>query len=98
MTLPGLALFYAGLVRSKNVLALTTHRGAITPAAGVVCCTSMQILKRSLNIDDSLDVSPEHGIAQQVGVQALGMGASLLWCDDQLNLGTSAINSAIGRI
>jgi Amt family ammonium transporter len=78
-------------------------------AAGVVCFTATQILKRGLNIDDSLDVSPvhgvggvigtlltgvfaaaslggagfsvaEHGIAQQLGVQALGIGATILWC------------------
>jgi Amt family ammonium transporter len=82
---------------------------AIGLVAGVVCFTATQILKRSLNIDDSLDVSPvhgvggvvgslltgvfaavslggagfsvaEHGIARQVGVQALGIGATILWC------------------
>src|SRR6266852_4709057 len=31
MTLPGLALFYAGLVRSKNVLSVLTH-------CFVICC------------------------------------------------------------
>jgi Amt family ammonium transporter len=82
---------------------------AIGLAAGAVCFTATQVLKRGLNIDDSLDVSPVHGvggvigtlltgvfaavslggagfsiaghgIAQQVGVQALGIGATILWC------------------
>jgi Amt family ammonium transporter len=36
MTLPGLALFYAGLVRSKNVLSVMTHCVAIACLASVV--------------------------------------------------------------
>ncbi len=36
MTLPGLALFYAGLVRQKNVLSVMMHCVAITCAASVV--------------------------------------------------------------
>nr|QQZ50468.1 ammonium transporter [Phenylobacterium glaciei] len=36
MTLPGLALFYAGLVRSKNVLSVMTHCVAIACLASVL--------------------------------------------------------------
>jgi Amt family ammonium transporter len=76
--------------------------------AGVVCFAATQFLKRRLRIDDSLDVSPVHGIggiagtlltgvfaasalggagytlphglAAQVGVQALGVLATAAWC------------------
>ena len=37
MTLPGLALFYAGLVRSKNVLSVLMQCFAITPVS-CLCC------------------------------------------------------------
>ena len=36
MTLPGLALFYAGLVRAKNVLSVMTHCVAIACLASIV--------------------------------------------------------------
>jgi Amt family ammonium transporter len=77
-------------------------------AAGVVCFFATQFLKRVLHLDDSLDVSPVHGVGgvvgtlltgifaatslggvgfavqagmgAQVGVQALGIGVSILWC------------------
>lgn len=77
-------------------------------AAGVVCFVATQTLKRTLHIDDSLDVSPVHGVggilgtlltgifvdaslggaglaagmtmARQVGVQAIGVVATALWC------------------
>jgi Amt family ammonium transporter len=76
--------------------------------AGVVCFFATQILKRRLHIDDSLDVSPvhgvggvvgslltgvfaatwlggsgfslDHGVAAQLGVQALGIAAAAAWC------------------
>ncbi len=35
--------------------------------AGVVCFVATQILKRSLHIDDSLDVSPVHGVGGIIG-------------------------------
>jgi Amt family ammonium transporter len=81
---------------------------AIGLAAGTVCFFATQFLKRKLEIDDSLDVSPVHGVGgvigtlltgvfaavslggvgfpvqksmlAQVGVQALGIGAAILWC------------------
>ena len=36
MTMPGLALFYAGLVRSKNILSVLMHCAAICCLASVV--------------------------------------------------------------
>ncbi|MGH8596615.1 MAG: ammonium transporter, partial [Gammaproteobacteria bacterium] len=76
--------------------------------AGTVCFYATQFVKRSLKIDDSLDVFPVHGVggavgtlatgvfaatelggvgyaegvtmARQVGVQALGILATLVWC------------------
>ncbi len=98
---------------------------AIGLAAGVVCFTATQVLKRSLNIDDSLDVSPVHGvggvigtlltgvfaavslggagfskadhsIAQQVGVQALGIGATMLWCGTVTWLLLKVLQATVG--
>jgi Amt family ammonium transporter len=76
--------------------------------AGTVCFFATQLLKRKLEIDDSLDVSPVHGvggvigtlltgvfaavslggtgypvqtsIGAQIGIQALGVVAALVWC------------------
>jgi Amt family ammonium transporter len=105
------------------VTGMVAGLGTITPAsgfvgpmggvviglvAGVVCFFATQILKRRLHIDDSLDVSPvhgvggvigslmtgvfaatwlggsgfslDHGVAAQLGVQALGIGAAAAWC------------------
>jgi Amt family ammonium transporter len=81
---------------------------AIGAVAGVGCFFATQLLKRVLHLDDSLDVSPVHGVGgiigtlltgvfaaaalggsgftvqadmlSQVGVQALGIGATILWC------------------
>ncbi len=112
---------------------ITPASGFVGPAgavvigltAGVVCFTATQILKRGLNIDDSLDVSPVHGvggvvgslltgvfaavslggsgfsmaghsIAQQVGVQALGIGATMLWCGAVTWLLLKALQATVG--
>jgi ammonium transporter, Amt family len=76
--------------------------------AGAVCFEATQLLKRRLHLDDSLDVSPVHGvggvvgtlltgvfaavslggsgftlqksIGAQLGVQALGILATMAWC------------------
>ena len=81
---------------------------AIGLIAGVVCFYATQYIKRSLKIDDSLDVFPVHGvggilgtlltavfysasfgglatdeaysISSQLGVQAMGVIATILWC------------------
>ena len=135
MTLPGLAAFYSGLVRSKNVLSVLMQcfaiscivsvlwlvggyglafgdggaaqpligsiskvwfsgvsrdslSGTVTPAsgfvgpiggviigaiAGVVCFAATQLLKRKFKIDDSLDVSPVHGVGGVVGTLLTGV-------------------------
>jgi Amt family ammonium transporter len=105
------------------VTGMVAGLGTITPAsgfvgpmgalvigllAGVVCFWATQLVKRKLQIDDSLDVFPVHGvggllgvlltgvfsasslgglgldegvsIAGQVGVQAVGALATLVWC------------------
>ncbi|MEM7081941.1 MAG: ammonium transporter [Pseudomonadota bacterium] len=81
---------------------------AIGLSAGVVCYFATQFIKRKLEIDDSLDVFPVHGvggflgtlltavfsakvfgglgldegvsIGSQLGVQAIGCLATLVWC------------------
>jgi Amt family ammonium transporter len=81
---------------------------AIGLIAGVVCFFATQYIKRSLKIDDSLDVFPVHGvggilgtlltavfysssfgglatdeaysITSQLGVQAIGVIATMVWC------------------
>jgi ammonium transporter, Amt family len=81
---------------------------AIGSLAGAVCFFATQLLKRVLYIDDSLDVSPVHGVGgvlgslltavfasvalggtgysvqhdmlAQLGVQALGIAATAVWC------------------
>ena len=105
------------------VTGMVAGLGTITPAsgyvgpigaliiglsAGVVCYFATQFIKRSLKIDDSLDVFPVHGVGgilgtllagvfaaenlggvgyadgvtmgQQVGVQAIGVVATIAWC------------------
>lgn len=95
---------------------ITPASGYVGPAgaliiglsAGVVCYFATQFIKRTLKIDDSLDVFPVHGVggmlgtlltgvfvaqnlggkgyeegvsmAQQVGVQAIGVVATVAWC------------------
>jgi len=105
------------------VTGMVAGLGTITPAsgfvapgsalliglvAGILCYFSTQYIKRTLKIDDSLDVFPVHGVGgilgtllagvfasaelggvgyregvtmmAQVGVQALGVIATLVWC------------------
>jgi Amt family ammonium transporter len=81
---------------------------AIGLIAGFVCFYATQYIKRSLKIDDSLDVFPVHGIggilgtlltavfysksfgglatdeaysiSSQLGIQAIGVAATIVWC------------------
>jgi ammonium transporter, Amt family len=46
-------------------------------AAGIVCFTATQFVKRVLNIDDSLDVSPVHGVGGVVGTLLTGVFAAV---------------------
>jgi Amt family ammonium transporter len=50
---------------------------AIGLAAGTVCFFATQILKRKLAIDDSLDVSPVHGVGGLVGTLLTGVFAAV---------------------
>ena len=73
------------------VTGMVAGLGTITPAsgfvgpmgavviglsAGVVCFFATQILKRRLHIDDSLDVSPVHGVGGVVGSLLTGVFAA----------------------
>jgi Amt family ammonium transporter len=46
-------------------------------AAGTVCFFATQLLKRKLQIDDSLDVSPVHGVGGVVGTLLTGVFAAV---------------------
>jgi Amt family ammonium transporter len=50
---------------------------AIGLIAGVVCFWATQVLKRRLHIDDSLDVSPVHGVGGVVGTLLTAVFASV---------------------
>jgi Amt family ammonium transporter len=73
------------------VTGMVAGLGTITPAsgyvsplgaviiggvAGVICFMATQVLKRKLAIDDSLDVSPVHGVGGVVGSLLTGVFAS----------------------
>ncbi|MBC7984182.1 MAG: ammonium transporter [Candidatus Obscuribacterales bacterium] len=73
------------------VTGMVAGLGTITPAsgfvgvtgaviigalAGVVCFLATQLLKRKLHIDDSLDVSPVHGVGGVVGTILTGVFVS----------------------
>jgi len=45
-------------------------------AAGLVCFMATQFLKRSLHVDDTLDVSPVHGVGGIVGTILTGVFVS----------------------
>jgi Amt family ammonium transporter len=92
--------------------------------AGIVCFSATQLLKRVLHIDDSLDVSPVHGVGgvvgtlltgvfaavslggsgftvqktmfEQIGVQALGIGATVLWCGVMTWLLLKGLDATLG--
>jgi len=50
---------------------------AIGVAAGTLCFFATQLLKRKLQIDDSLDVSPVHGVGGVVGTLLTGVFAAV---------------------
>jgi len=74
------------------VTGMVAGLGTITPAsgfvgplgavviglsAGTICFFATQILKRTLHIDDSLDVSPVHGVGGIIGTLLTGVFASV---------------------
>ena len=76
------------------VTGMVAGLGTITPAsgfvgptggvvigiiAGVVCFAATQLLKRTLHIDDSLDVSPVHGVGGVVGTILTGVFVDARW-------------------
>jgi ammonium transporter, Amt family len=111
---PSLLGVITGMVAGLGTI--TPASGFVGPAgalaigftAGIVCFSATQFLKRVLHLDDSLDVSPVHGVGgvvgslltgvfaavslggagftvqksmlAQVGVQALGIGVTMIWC------------------
>jgi ammonium transporter, Amt family len=52
---------------------------AIGAVAGVVCFFATQFLKRILHVDDSLDVSPVHGVGGVVGTLLTGVFVDARW-------------------
>ena len=121
------------------VTGMVAGLGTITPAsgfvgplgavvigltAGIVCFFATQLLKRRLHIDDSLDVSPVHGVggvvgtlltgifvsaglggvgfaegmsmAKQIGMQALGIGVTMVWCGTLTFLILKVLGATIG--
>ena len=46
-------------------------------SAGTICFFATQILKRTLHIDDSLDVSPVHGVGGMIGTLLTGVFAAV---------------------
>jgi ammonium transporter, Amt family len=111
---PSMLGFLTGMVAGLGTI--TPASGFVGPGgavviglvAGTLCFFATQFVKRVLHIDDSLDVSPVHGVggvigtlltgvfaapmlggagfsvqetmAAQVGVQAIGIVATILWC------------------
>jgi Amt family ammonium transporter len=97
---------------------------AIGFTAGIVCFFATQLLKRQLHIDDSLDVSPVHGVGgvvgtlltgifvsaglggvgfaegmtmgKQIGVQALGVLVTMVWCGALTFLILKLVDAMVG--
>lgn len=69
MTLPGLALFYAGLVQAKNVLSVMMQCFAI-------CCLASILW---LVVLGGIGLAEGRGVFHQFGVQLLGVAATVLW-------------------
>ncbi|MBI1422662.1 MAG: ammonium transporter [Gammaproteobacteria bacterium] len=87
------------------VTGMVAGLGTITPAsgsvgpmgaliiglsAGVVCYFSTQFIKRTLNIDDSLDVFPVHGVGGMLGTLLVGVFAYTLGGSGTLQPGETA--------
>jgi Amt family ammonium transporter len=97
------------------VTGMVAGLGTITPAsgfvgpmgavciglvAGVVCFFATQFLKRKLEIDDSLDVSPVHGVGGVIGTLMTGVFAAV-WLGGtgftvQKSVGAQVVVQALG--
>ncbi|MBF0462814.1 MAG: ammonium transporter [Magnetococcales bacterium] len=127
---PSLLGMVTGMVAGLGTV--TPASGYITPVGGViigllagfVCYHATQIVKRKFFIDDSLDVSPVHGVggvlgtlltgvlaapalgglgyapggsmAAQIGVQAIGVVATIVWSGGLTYLIFKGIDAVIG--
>ena len=68
----------AGWARSRPRPGFVSPAGAllIGLVAGIVCFGATQLLKRRCSIDDSLDVSPVHGVGGMIGTLLTGVFAA----------------------
>ncbi len=71
-------------------------------AAGIVCFTATQILKRKFKIDDSLDVFPVHGVGGMLGIMLTGVFVSGrfggMGLPDGVSIGQQLIVQATGML
>jgi Amt family ammonium transporter len=85
---------------------ITPASGSVGPAAamiigmsaGVVCYFATQFIKRSLNIDDSLDVFPVHGVGGILGTFLVGIFAYTLGGNGVLKPGQSVSDAIINQL
>ena len=85
---------------------ITPASGSVGPAgaliiglsAGVVCYYSTQLIKRTLNIDDSLDVFPVHGVGGILGTFLVGIFAYVLGGSGMLQPGQSVADAIMHQL
>ncbi len=81
MTIPGLALFYAGLVRTKNVLSVLMQCLALTGLITLVWLViglATLLLGAELLVDGSIEVARILGVSEVfIGVTLVAIGTSL---------------------
>jgi Amt family ammonium transporter len=68
----------------------------IGTAAGFVCYFATQFLKRKLKIDDTLDVSPVHGVGGVIGTTLTGVFAAPLFGGKGFNIADHTIGQQVG--
>ena len=68
-----------GTITPASGLVGVTGAVIIGAVAGTVCFLATQFLKRKLHIDDSLDVSPVHGVGGVLGTMLTGVFVSAGW-------------------
>jgi len=85
---------------------ITPASGSVGPAgaliiglsAGVVCYFSTQYIKRVLNIDDSLDVFPVHGVGGMLGTLLVGVFAYVLGGNGTLQPGQTVADAILHQL